>query len=300
MIKREVSIITGWGDHLGSGHIQRMANLASHINVHTSLQAFLICEQKPAFLPESFNDIVSKTIRPGSSFMIRDRRDSSIGEMKELERYGRVIAIDDCGPGRDLADLPIDLLPNLTYSIAKKELFIYGFTFADSIKNLGASPVHKDLDYAIYCGISPSRRTIDTILSLIPTQCSCAILTGDDSTLLKDGIIMPLHKTYAEALLSARVLITHFGITLYEGYIAGCRLITMNPTEYHSRLSDIAKDDLGLINLGIIDAFDPDHARSSIYKTLLNAETGSINPSFISEIIQNGCGMFLSRIQSFM
>ncbi len=300
MIQREVSIVTGWGGHLGTGHVQRMANLALYINQHTSLRAFLVCDKKPGFLPEPFNDIITNTIRPGSIFIIRDKRDSSIREMEELKGHSRVIAIDDCGPGRNLCDMPIDLLPNLHYSISKKELFIYGFTFADSIRRLGSSPVHKNLDYTVYCGINPSSPAIDMILSLIPKNCSCAILAGEDSSLLKNGDIIPLQTSYAETLLSAKILITHFGITLYEGHIAGCRLITINPTDYHARLSDIIKDDLGLINLGVIDDIEPVQARSAISEFSRNAFSDCIDPLSIVKTVHDGLDMFLSRIQSFL
>ncbi len=300
MIKREVSIVTGWGDHLGTGHIQRMANLAHHINRHTSLRAFLVCEEIPGSLPKTFIDIITNSIRPGSIFIIRDKRDSTIREMEELKSHCRVIAIDDCGPGRELADLSIDLLPNLKFSISENKLFIYGFTFTDSIMRLGYSSVQKNIDYAIYCGNSPSREVIDRILSLIPKNNSCVILTGDGYSLLKDGASEPLHKSYAETLLSARVLITHFGITLYEGHIAGCRLITVNPTDYHSRLSDKVRDDLDLINLGVIDAIDPAQARSALSESSLNTVPGSMLPSDIHIVIQKGLEMFLSRLQTFL
>ncbi len=300
MKNREVSIVTGWGDHLGTGHLQRMANLADFINRESSFRAFLICGRKPAFLPDSLHDYFSERIRPECGLIIRDMRNSGIVEMKGLKGLCRVIAVDDCGPGREMADCPIDLLPNLTYAINKKELFIYGYTFTDSIRRLGNHPVRKDIDYALYCGISPSRETVDSLLTLIPDNRSCAILAGSDSRVIKKGTIKPLQKSYAETLLSARVLISHFGITLYEGHIAGCRLVSINPTGYHSQLADIAKHDLGLTNLGILDAVDHDQARSVVSESCLNALADMIIPAAINKKIEKGLELFLTRIQAYL
>jgi hypothetical protein len=300
MTAREVTIVTGWGDHLGTGHVQRMANLANHMNSHASPQAYIMCDREPEFLPVSFKDIFSNRIRPGTGIIIRDKRDSSIKEMEELKGHGNVIAIDDCGPGRELADLPVDLLPNLKYSINNTELFIYGYTFTDSIRRLGSHPVRKEIDYALYCGISPSRETVNFILSLIPKDSSCAILSGSRSALMRNGALEPLQKSYAETLISARVLISHFGITLYEGHLAGCRLISMNPTEYHSRLSEIARHDLELINLGVIDAIDPNQARTVVSDASRSTIPGSIDPMKIIKTIETGLDLFLSQLQPFL
>ncbi|HOT43275.1 MAG TPA: hypothetical protein PLM53_00945 [Spirochaetota bacterium] len=299
MIKREVSIVTGWGGHLGTGHVQRMASLAFHINRHTPLKAYLVCERKPGFLPELFDDCIVNAIRPDSAFIIRDKRDSTISDMEALQSHGRVIAIDDCGPGRGQADLAIDLLPNLQYSSYDKDLFIFGFTFADSVMKLGVRTVTKDIDFAVYCGISPPQRTIAAITALIPVKYSYAVLAGATQTLFKDGTAEPLNKSYAEILMSSKVLITHFGITLYEGLISGCKIITINPTEYHSRLSDIAGDGIDLVNLGVIDAIDPSQARSAISGSLTAVGSSAVAPPEINEAIKTGLDLFISRIRPF-
>jgi len=56
---------------------------------------------------------------------------------------------------------------------------------------------------------------------------------------------------YAEMLLSSRVAVTHFGVFLYEAGVSGCGLVTVNPTEYHSGLAEIAGRSMELTNLGV-------------------------------------------------
>lgn len=300
MKKRIVSIITGWGGNLGTGHLQRMANLADYINRNSDFRAVITCERIPGILPTALRSICSDTLNPDSIIIIRDKRDSGIDEMENLKRVSPVIAIDDCGAGRERADHVIDLLPNLTYSIYNKDQFIYGYNFTDSIRRLGNRRITKGIDYALYCGCDPSSRTIDFILSLIPEHSSCAILGGDDSRLRIQGTMEPLRTSYAETLLSSRILISHFGITLYEGYRAGCRLLSINPTAYHSLLSDKAAIDLGLVNLGTMDDIDPVHARSVVSDSSRSLAIDSMDPADINAAIEKGLALVMSSLQSFI
>jgi len=295
-----VSIITGWGEDLGVGHIQRMASLADFLNRKKYARAFLISHEKPEFLPSSIYDYISPEIEPGTTCIIRDIRDSNMDDMLNLKKNHKVIVVDDCGPGRNIADLAIDLLPNLKYANHKKELFIHGYNFTDSIRRLDGRHIAKTIDCAIYCGINPSRETVAFYLSLIPHHSTCAILSGNNSLLFKDGELSSLLKSHAEILLSSIMLISHFGITLYEGYIAGCRLLSINPTEYHSQLSDIATKEIGVINLGISSTIKIDQARSNISDIMQNPILDRINPAIVLEKIERGLEEFHSRIRPFL
>jgi spore coat polysaccharide biosynthesis predicted glycosyltransferase SpsG len=295
-----VSIITGWGQHLGAGHIQRMASLTYFLNRKKKVRTFIINHKRPEFLPSSIYKYVSPEIGPHTTCIIRDIRDSTINDMRDLKNNYRVIAVDDCGPGRNIADLAIDLLPNLTYTIHKRELFIYGYNFADSIRRLNRKNIAKTIDCTIYCGFNPSRETVDFFLSLIPSRSTCVILSGKNSLLYKDGELSPLFKSHAEILLSSIMLISHFGVTLYEGHIAGCRLLSINPTEYHSQLADRAKKDIGITNLGVSGSIDPDNARTSISTAIKNPVTDKINSATVLEKIENGLEEFYLKIQPFL
>ncbi len=300
MLNPGVSIITGWGGHLGTGHIQRMTNLADFINCHTAMRACIVSDSIPEFIPPHLRSSFTSTIQPGCGLIIRDKRDSSIEEMTSLKQNGRVITVDDCGPGREMADCAIDLLPNLKYSITKKGLFIYGYAFSDSIRRLGNQPIRKDIDYALYCGINPSREIVDFFLSLIPGKSSCAVLAGDASFIMSNGEIQPHDRSYAETLLSTRVLISHFGITLYEGQLAQCRLIAMNPTEYHSHLSDRAGSELNCINIGVTGSIDITKARAILARAMGDHVPICINPAVINKKVEHGLLLFISHIQSLI
>lgn len=300
-MRREIiSIVTGWSDRLGSGHIQRMTALADFLERQKMMRPFIIADPGADPLPSAMSSRVLPYIQSGSSCIIRDMRDSTIDEVISLKRYCRVITIDDCGPGRDFADLAIDLLPNLEYASRAKRPFIYGYNFTDSIRNIGDRHLRKTIDCAVYPGNNPSHETVDFLFSLIPPHASCALLCGDKSLMYRDGASSPLTLSYAEALLSSKVLISHFGITLYEGHIAGCRLVSVNPTDYHSSLADQAVDEIGVINLGTTEKLDPGMACTAIAALLGESEDNRMDPVQILAQIDRGLEQFYAQITPFL
>ncbi|MBN2157956.1 MAG: hypothetical protein JW807_01080 [Spirochaetes bacterium] len=291
-----ISIITGWGDGLGTGHLQRMATLSDYLARKTSIRPFILGIHEPELLPSPLRDRLSQDVVPGSSCIIRDRRDSTIEEMLRLKEHGPVLAVDDCGPGRDRADRAVDLLPNLDRPVPDKRLFIYGYNFTKSVRQFGNRGIEKNIDIALYPGYSSDKNTVDTLLSLVPATCTCALLAGENSRLIKNGTSSPLASSYAEALISAKVLVSHFGVTLYEGHLAGCRLVSINPTSYHSMLADRAKTEFEMANLGILSDVDRDFARSVILSAINNPPVRSIHPADMLATIEKGLDGFYRAI----
>lgn len=296
MSDRHISIITGAGDDLGTGHLQRMANLCDFLDRKTSFRSSIAGVRTPEFVPSPLCGFLSPDVIPGSACLIRDRRDSTIEEMIRLKKHGPVLAVDDCGPGRDRADLAIDLLPNLHHPPPRNELFIYGYNFTDSLRSLGNASIEKTIDVAMYAGSVYTAKTVDSLLSLLPESCTCAVLAGENSRLIRNGKQYGLASSYAEALLSSKVLVSHFGITLYEGLLAGCRLIAINPTPYHSMLADAAAKAIELTNLGLLAESDRDVARSVISSAFRRPVVGSVRPADLVIKIEAGLEAFQKNI----
>ena len=300
MQHRIVSIVTGWGSGLGTGHVQRMASLASFLNRSKGISAFLVAGRKPDFLPFELHDCFLPSIKPGTGCIIRDMRDSSEEEMRELKKIGSVVTIDDCGPGRRMADAAIDLLPNPENRDHKKESFIYGYNFIDSLRKLNEEHIEKNLDALLYCGYKPAAETVDFIHSLIPRNKICAVLHGMETSIISGGMAISLSQSYAETILSARVLISHFGIALYEGYACGCRLVCVNPTGYHSQLADIAGNDIDAVNLGLLSEVDRGKAQEIISNLIDNPTADRIDPRAVCEKIEAGLERFYEDIKPYL
>ena len=278
-----ISIVTGWGRKLGTGHVQRMAALAEFLFRNKNTECRIVGDRAPDFLPASIHHYFHSGNDTAGGWIIHDRRDSTVNDMASLRRRGRVITIDDCGEGRTSADASIDLLPNLKFNQQEKTSFIYGYNFIQSLRAAGKTGIHKNIDVAVYAGYDPAPETLRKLRSFIPERSTCAILSGKDPVLLENNTEKRLMRPYAEILAASRVLMTHFGITLYEGSIAGCRLVTVNPTEYHSQLADKVRDDLGVINIGILDGADHGRAFEIISHGMNNPLAEIVYPEIMLE-----------------
>ncbi len=294
-MQKRISIITGVGGHLGSGHLQRMANLAEFIIGETAYDVSIVMKGGVDLLPPALRPRCVDSIPSASSLLIRDMRDSTLEEMSALRRVAPTIAVDDCGPGRNLATHPIDLLPNPLDTVPRSDLFLFGHAFTASIRAIDIKTINKTIDVALYCGFRPVPETVQSLLSLVPEELTCALLAGDDSRIIESKRSVPLPCSFAEALLASRVLVSHFGITLYEGHISGCRLVSVNPTAYHASLVDKVDPVLNPVNLGILPVTNPSHAASIILKTARNPLVKSIETAIILEQITRKLRNFLTE-----
>ncbi len=300
MQHNRVSILTGWGSRLGTGHIQRMASLAVFLNRTKKVPARIVCARRPDFLPSVPRRYFQSDFGSTEELLIRDMRDSDLEEMRELKEKGKVVAVDDCGPGRNLADAVVDLLPHPSLKKSNYKSFIYGYNFTESVRQLGKKKIAKDIDAAAYCGLDPEPETIDFFRSLVPAGRTLALLCGKESRIISHEKETLLTRSYAEIVMSAKVMITHFGIALYEGRLSGCRLACINPTNYHSQLTDIAGQDFAIENLGARDTLNHARALDKIEELIRNPLVGSLYPPELLDEIEAGLENFFSAIQPFL
>ncbi|MDY6933538.1 MAG: hypothetical protein SVZ03_04855 [Spirochaetota bacterium] len=257
---RIIYILSDWGDSLGSGHIQRMSTLLWHLNQREGIRAFLVSNSIPHFLSSEIFKYTKKQIDTKPDIIIRDMRNSSTEEIEKLKSLSRVMVIDDAGDGRDVADFTIDLLPN--YSNLQKEesstrntFFLYGFNFVKSLLSIINKSIPKVIDFSIYPGLAANDKYLDLLLSLLPKGSSYAIHLGENSY---SNYGEKIDRSYAELILSSRIIVSHFGIMLYEGFISGCRLVSVNPTLYHCQLSKLVEKRLNILNLGMYNDLNRD------------------------------------------
>lgn len=269
-----IAVKTDWGSSLGMGHIQRMTSLLRHLNSQKNIKAYLVAGTLPRFFPENLTPYAKKKIGADADLVIRDMRDSSSGEIKELRKICPVIVIDDNGSGRHEADYRIDFLPNPVHQDSDLSgCFIYGYNFISSLEKIKEGTITKDIDFSIYTGSPEGAGHKEFILSLLPKDARTAVLGGETPVIRENGKECVLNdRSYSEIILSSKVIISHFGITLYEANISGCKPVSVNPGQYHHSLSEMAKDKLNLLNLGVSDKIDVKDARLKLADLL--QETG--------------------------
>ena len=242
-----ITIITSWGPELGSGHVQRMAALASFMSEFADIRIVAPVPPDLHGIAHLFTD----RIPPDSDLLLHDMRDSGKDEITSLKKIAPVCVIDDLGTGADMADHSFFLLPDpvtgMKNCLDPDRYFLHGYNFYRSLRETG-SACEKTIDISVYCHPADE----DYYLSFTPAGASVAFLRGEESYMLLNGKRSSL-KAYSPGriILESRTLISHFGIMMFEGKLAGCHLFCLNPASYHSRLADMATGYLGLENLGI-------------------------------------------------
>lgn len=256
-----------------------MSSFLWFLNLKAGVRAFLLSRTIPDCIPTGLSGFIIPDIHIKPDLIIRDMRDSTEEEIRQLQKAGRVLVIDDNGEGRNKADFIVDLLPNPETGVKKaarrKEFFIYGYNFLNTLSGLSGKKIIKNIDFAVYPGFSDVQH-IKYLASLMPHNSCYAVLGGKTAYLHQGEIQEPLDMSYAEIILSSKIIISHFGILLYEGKLAECRLITINPSLYHSQLADMESENLELINLGEESMINKETAAGTILSVLRECPAGEI------------------------
>jgi hypothetical protein len=301
MDKKKIIIVTGSGGILGTGHIQRMLNLAVHLNRMNNFSASIFLTQNEHPLEEKFNGLITASIPADTDLIIKDMRDSTIEEMNSLCMIAPVLTIDDSGKGRDLADYIINLLP-VPQEVGKfikpeTPLFIYGYNFAEGISLLKSNlSFIKDIDVAIYVGYNPAPELISSIRDSIPDS-AVSVLLKEGKAVNLSGNILKTETPYAEIIYRSKIVITHFGLTMFEAHACRCKIAALNPTSYHSRLTEIVMSDFDVIYSTQYNTLSPENLKSKIEAELLNSNDKFQSPDVILEIIKNGTENFINYIE---
>lgn len=304
MDKKKIIIVTGTGGILGTGHIQRMLNLAVHLNRTGNYSVSFFLRQNEYPLSLKFNYLIVDSIPSEVSFIIHDMRDSSPDEMKFLKNIAPVITIDDYGLGGDSADYTINLLPlpleNSRNNKPDTSLFLYGYNFTEGVKLLSKKNIFKrNIDVTIYAGYDPSPELVDSIRESIPDHIS--------SVILKKGMVFPFtgnfsqrEISYTEILFRTKIIVTHFGLTMFEADACGCTIAALNPTKYHTRLTESVSDDFKIIYSSEYDIFLPYDLKKIIIHELMNFTDKKISPTGVLKKISAKTENFLDFLNKII
>jgi spore coat polysaccharide biosynthesis predicted glycosyltransferase SpsG len=300
---KKVSFITDWGGTTGFGHIQRTAALVDYLS-RRGFTCTIVSNKQPDFLPEYFYSITVQNIPADTDLIIRDLRDSTPEIISELQNIAPVLVIDDAGTGKVSADSSIDLLP-----VIKKEnsynyhsnCFIYGYNFIKDLKTIKDQVLEKTVDIVIYLGLPAHHEKIKYICGLIPEDRVAVILTGKEPVVFENKAYRNFYEyeSISKFLLCSKVLITHFGITLYEGYLSQCRLLTLNPTQYHYVLTEAVKNEMKITNPFLLSDSNKDILNSLISEMIDNPLVSAVEIRSLIEKVDsslNNFYQFLSNI----
>ncbi len=289
MKNKKIIIVTGTGGPLGTGHIQRMLNLASYMKNKGDFEIKIIPLSGDYLFPDEFTSMVSKSFPLKADLIIRDMRNSSEEEILSLSKIAPVLAVDDSGTGRNHAAHSINLLPQPSSEPAgphiDNEKFLYGYNFTRGIESISINENNKrDIDIAIYAGFNPPEALLPLIEKSIPDN-SRAIIFSSGSPVVLTGEPLPEKSTYAEILTRTRIVMTHFGITMFEAHICGCMIAALNPTPYHSQLTSSVMNKIKIIHSIEYNTFAPLIMNDALTLNLKkNSDTGISKDDIIKRI----------------
>lgn len=300
MSKKNILIITGTGGILGTGHLQRMLALAVHLNTTGDFSAKILLKQNQFPPDEFFKNILAETIPVNTDLIIRDMRDSSVEEMLLLKQIAPVLAVDDSGRGNTVADYKITLLPvpSDTNKTARPDtsMFLYGYNFSKGIESLVEKNFSgRDIDVAVYAGNDPSQKLVAEIKKAIPKSENSLLLTGKEPVILT-GNVSRTGDGYAEILCRTKIIVTHFGLTMFEANACGCGIAAFNPTAYHNSLTELMKEKFRILYSSEYNSFSSGHLHDVIEKELKNFTDKKLSIYFILDTIHQGLDNFTAYL----
>lgn len=296
MAKKNILILTGTGGDLGSGHLQRMLALAVHLNSTDHFQAEILLKENIFPPDESLKNILTDTFPVNTDLIIRDMRDSTISEISDLKEKAPVLAIDDSGKGNAQADYKLTLLPLPSDKnnpvIPDTDKFLYGYNFSKGIEALSWKNITtREFNVAVYAGYNPPENLISEIKKAIPASATSILLSGNKPVILT-GRISHDCKSYTEILCSTKIIITHFGLTMFEAHICGCGIAALNPSQYHNTLTEIMKDKFNIIFSSEYNSFSPQQLHDILETSITNPCDKNISINDILGIINRNLKNF--------
>ncbi|MBN2769303.1 MAG: hypothetical protein JXR90_01265 [Spirochaetes bacterium] len=256
----DICIMTRCGSDYGSGHFWRMTNLLSILR-NQGLNVYISCDCYPDNFPDNLRPYTSHS-PVKAEILIRDMRDSTKDAASLLAaKYRRIISIDDAGY-TSLYNKNIDLLPRAEHPIETgygNFPFVFGYHFSKAINDLHSTP-EKDLDLLIYTGFG------NNDYPLLSENQSLEIAFFNGSNCYYKGSTLS-GSSYYNLLFKSKNFLSHFGLSLYEAYICNCNIFALNPSDYHSKLTDNEKR-IPVINLGTFANINKE-LQSTLKKTIL-------------------------------
>jgi len=181
--------------------------------------------------------------------IVSDMRDTEADEIPILQQRAPVLSIDDCGAGSNFSSISIHSLPTIEDihgNFNGQKYLILG----SEIKEAAFAESTKESSVLVSFGGSDPYNLSAYITSVLNTLgISPVVITGP---LFQHGRIQGDCKTITtprnmhDLIRNAKVLITSFGITMFESFYLKTPVILFNHSQYHWKLAN----KVPVINLG--------------------------------------------------
>jgi len=235
------------------GHLKRCASLVECAD-HFFSSVLVLKGKKcgpasdiPGFERARFVDDIRSAERP--DLIVTDMRDTKPGLMRRLTRVAPVVSIDDEKAGKTYAHVTVSPLPSLKEACANYQGPAY-MVFDSSMSTVSRIPFDEKKGIVVsFGGSDPHNLTVTIVSCLNALGIEPDIVRGPFFEHSLEGIrgsIIDSPAHLHDIISNARVLVTSFGITMYEAFLLGTPVVLFNQSSYHSRLAR----SVSVINLG--------------------------------------------------
>ncbi|HMB02068.1 MAG TPA: methyltransferase domain-containing protein [Spirochaetota bacterium] len=263
-MRKKIFILTAAGGRYGSGHAIRSQKLKKLYKDNEAVLYYL----KPGKLFFFKKRKLIKKIRESkSSLVIIDKRENPVSFLKQLRHYNiKTIVLDSNGSDQYYADYVVRTLPvlktvtgsaNLDSTVYlppppylkqkkqhKRYLNVNVFFGGEDKKNITAYFLNHFL--AVFLSFFRKKKIRINILTGYLNKRNYQSKAYDCVFFKK----LSFHSSSAELFRNADLVITHFGLTLFEAIANKVPFLILNPGRYHNRLAALyfADRNLGKIN----------------------------------------------------
>ena len=271
------------GDGFGFGHLKRSITLYQALLVKYHPVILINKDDKAVRLleKESVNHIVCQSDtelvfivkQQSPTALILDCRESRKNLLMKLKTETKILSIDDLGDDVSEVDLLVHTLPvpdekeisaNFSgpdYLVLDPDIPKYREARCRQDKDK-----HKPRVVISFGGEDPYGLTqgVISLINNISDMYELIVIVGPLYRGQEDFSGVRVEKSpddFYGILSESDILITSFGLTVYEGLSLGLRVITLNPTDYHDSL---ARKVTGIKNLGVFEHGNKDQIKDRL------------------------------------
>lgn len=249
----------------GTGHLRRCLSLALKNNYFVYIPkkiAYELLEEIPQIISEYVqnglkNELIINALPDNSlnATIITDNFKLSEYDIKLFSQLDnkKIISIDDDSRFDDYSDYKLDIIPPL--SNKKKQNFLNPefIEKPENIKEQKSDGKFTEQDFVKKCSIlicfggeDPAGLSLPvskTFKNIFPNSNITTIFSKTDKTSTienlkkSDVTIIPGIKKLKNELYKYDIVVTHYGLTAFEAFFAGCKVVLFSTTKLHEKLA---------------------------------------------------------------
>jgi spore coat polysaccharide biosynthesis predicted glycosyltransferase SpsG/2-polyprenyl-3-methyl-5-hydroxy-6-metoxy-1,4-benzoquinol methylase len=261
-----VLFYTAWGGSYGMGHLRRcLSVIGAGRGAFDAIVFRARGEGASDRAPDRLKRIEAR-VRfvddldevSGANLVVADVRETSHGEMKRLWRIAPVISVDDMAAGSFFSHVSIRTPSGegRSRSASLSETNFSGFPYVVLGEGAGCVVGRRRLSFkgkkgilVSFGGSDPGNLSVPVASLLISAGLEPTVVAGPFFTRDLSGLscgVVEAPDDLPRLIDRAEVLITSYGIAVFEAFALGTPVVLINQSEYHSSLARA----LPLVNLG--------------------------------------------------